>query len=232
MLQQRPTDLPAAPPPPAAPAPAPAPAPAVAGVVIGGQTQALTGVPRTEREYAALRRRRSELSDQLTSASNRRSQLVRQIERMDPIAREGVQQRIQLLDQRILQLESDIALTGQQVAASTALVSSREPARPGFPVNNVRMNYTVIALAFTFAVLMPLAIAIARLIWKRTTAPVPHRSASTEDSQRLLRLEQAIDTIAIEVERVSEGQRYVTQLMADGAHQRVLEGAQGLGRER
>ena len=230
MPQQHPTDIPAAPPAPAAPAPPPSPA--VAGVVIGGQTQALTGVPRTAREYAALRRRRSELSDQLTSASNRRSELVRQIERMDPIARQGVQQRIQLLDQRILQLESDIALTGQQVAAATELVASSQPARPVFPVNNMRMNYTVIALAFLFAVMMPIAVAVARLIWKRTTAPVPHRAASTEDSQRLLRLEQAIDTIAIEVERVSEGQRYVTQLMAEGAHQRVLEGVQPVGRER
>ena len=225
MLQQDPT------PPPAPPAPAAPPSPAVAGVVVGGQTQALTGVPRTAREYAALRRRRSELSDQLTSASNRRSQLVRQIEQMDPIARQGVQQRIQLLDQRILQLESDIALTGQQVAASTALIGSTEPARPTFPVNNVKMNYTTIAVVFMLTVLMPVAIAVARLIWRRTTAPIPQRSGSTEDSQRLLRLEQAIDTIAIEVERVSEGQRYVTQLMADGAHQRVLE-AQGLGRDR
>ena len=225
MLQQHPT------PPPAPPAPAAPPAPGVTGVVIGGQTQALTGVPKTAREYAALRRRRSELSDQLTSASNRRSQLVRQIENMDPIARQGVQQRIQLLDQRILQLESDIAFTGQQVAASTALLASSEPARPTFPVNNVRMDYTAIVIVFTLAVLMPIAVAMARLIWKRTTAPIPHRAGSTEDSQRLLRLEQAIDTIAVEVERVSEGQRYVTQLMADGAHQRVLE-AQGLGRDR
>ena len=218
-------------PPPPPPAPAAPASPAVAGVVVGGQTQALTGVPRTAREYSALRRRRSELSDQLTSASNRRSQLVRQIESMDPIARQGVQQRIQLLDQRILQLESDIALTGQQVAASTALIGSTESARPTFPVNNVRMNYTAIVIVFTLAVLMPIAVAMARLIWKRTTAPIPHRGGSAEDSQRLLRLEQAIDTIAVEVERVSEGQRYVTQLMADGAHQRVLE-AQGLGRDR
>ena len=230
MLQQHPTDIPA--PPPAPAAPASPPAPAVAGVLVGGQTQALTGVPRTAKEYAALRRRRSELSDQLTSASSRRSQLVRQIEGMDPIARAGVQQRIELLDQRILQLESDIALTGQQVAAATDLVSTTQSSRPSFPVNNARMNYTVIALAFMFAVMMPIAIAIARLIWKRTTAPVPRRSASTEDSQRLLRLEQAIDTIAIEVERVSEGQRYVTQLMAEGAHQRVLEGTQVGSRER
>jgi hypothetical protein len=32
---------------------------------------------------------------------------------------------------------------------------------------------------------------------------------------RLERIEQAVDTIAIEVERISEGQRFVTRLMAE-----------------
>jgi hypothetical protein len=31
------------------------------------------------------------------------------------------------------------------------------------------------------------------------------------------RLEQAVDAIAIEIERVSEGQRYVTRLLTEGA---------------
>jgi hypothetical protein len=33
--------------------------------------------------------------------------------------------------------------------------------------------------------------------------------------QRLARVEQAVEAIAIEIERVSEGQRYVTKLLAD-----------------
>jgi hypothetical protein len=32
---------------------------------------------------------------------------------------------------------------------------------------------------------------------------------------RLERMEQAIDTVAIEVERISEGQRFVTRIMAE-----------------
>jgi hypothetical protein len=39
------------------------------------------------------------------------------------------------------------------------------------------------------------------------------------------RLEQAVDAIAIEIERVSEGQRFVTRLLTEGsAH--VLNGGQ------
>ena len=46
------------------------------------------------------------------------------------------------------------------------------------------------------------------------------RLALTEDGQtgsdqRLARLEQAVESIAIEVERISEGQRFVTKLLAE-----------------
>ena len=59
-----------------------------------------------------------------------------------------------------------------------------------------------------------MAIACARSIWKRGSMPraLPDRDTTA----RLERMEQAMDAIAIEIERVSEGQRFVTRLMADG----------------
>ena len=42
----------------------------------------------------------------------------------------------------------------------------------------------------------------------------PDKSVS---DARLQRLEQAVESIAIEIERVSEGQRYVTKLMSERA---------------
>ncbi|HJR42379.1 MAG TPA: hypothetical protein VJ812_09795 [Gemmatimonadaceae bacterium] len=38
---------------------------------------------------------------------------------------------------------------------------------------------------------------------------------------RLTRIEQAVDTIAVETERISEGQRFTTKLLADRAGARV-----------
>jgi hypothetical protein len=35
-------------------------------------------------------------------------------------------------------------------------------------------------------------------------------------AERFTRLEQAVESVAIEVERISEGQRFVTRLMTDG----------------
>ena len=64
----------------------------------------------------------------------------------------------------------------------------------------------------TFFVLLPMSIAMAiRMIRK------PMRSQNEFGpgvDERLTRLEQSIDAIAIEMERVSEGQRYVTRLLA------------------
>jgi hypothetical protein len=38
---------------------------------------------------------------------------------------------------------------------------------------------------------------------------------SPESDQRLVRLEQAVDAIAVEVERIAEGQRFTTRLLSD-----------------
>ena len=40
---------------------------------------------------------------------------------------------------------------------------------------------------------------------------------SPVESERLLRLEQAVETIALETERIGEGQRYLTRLLAERA---------------
>jgi hypothetical protein len=38
------------------------------------------------------------------------------------------------------------------------------------------------------------------------------------DDERMTRLEQAVESIALEVERISEGQRFTTKLLADRAN--------------
>ena len=71
-----------------------------------------------------------------------------------------------------------------------------------------------IGVAFVLAVLFPISLAYARRIWRRSTAPaaVAPRE-SPESAQRLARLEEAVDAIAVEVERISEGQRFMTKIM-------------------
>src|SRR5205085_12512193 len=68
---------------------------------------------------------------------------------------------------------------------------------------------------FIVAFLGPLAASLGRLMWRRTKPAMP--PGWNDAAQRLERLEQAVDTIAIEVERVSEGQRFMTKLMTQNA---------------
>src|SRR5258708_23335372 len=55
---------------------------------------------------------------------------------------------------------------------------------------------------------------MARRIWRRGAAVVT--SFPRELSERLDRLDQAVDAIALEVERIGEGQRFVTRVMSEG----------------
>lgn len=57
----------------------------------------------------------------------------------------------------------------------------------------------------------PLAKAIAERITRRPYGP----SIPTEVAERLERMEVAIDSIAVEVERISENQRFTTKLLAE-----------------
>jgi hypothetical protein len=43
----------------------------------------------------------------------------------------------------------------------------------------------------------------------------PRPTTSLADEERLERIERAVEAVAIEVERISEGQRFTTRLLAD-----------------
>ena len=49
--------------------------------------------------------------------------------------------------------------------------------------------------------------------------------ALDEIAQRLARMEQALDATAVEVERISEAQRFTTKLLVERGHQAPIENA-------
>ena len=170
----------------------------------------------TAEDIIALRARRSELSNQLVSAAGRRSSLAAELNRTaDPAARAGLESRIAVLDKRMIQLENDIAQTGQMLssdAAARVAVTEQANSPFGLDTNDVAR----ISFAFFFLVGLPLAIGAARMMWKRSSRPIvpPITTASAE---RLARLEQSMDAVAVEIERISEGQRFVTKLLSEKA---------------
>jgi hypothetical protein len=178
------------------------------------------GRPVSARDVQILRQRGSELSRQLSSANNRREELARALEDAEGVNKTGLEQRIAQLDQRIMTIESAIAENGRLLASAPAAFlnqtsSSTRPPSPA-PFGMSPGQITGITIVGTIFVLFPLAIALARNIWKRGSraAAVP---VSAESTQRMERLEQAVDAIAIEVERISEGQRFMTRLLTEGS---------------
>lgn len=222
--------------PPSAPAAPPAPpAPVVQGTpaAVAPRSIAINGVQPTvidglmpgarlsDRQREMIEDRRSAMSDQIISATERRNETASQLRNATGADREGLEARIRLLDQRILQLEADLAYTGQLlygepgVAGAGTLVAP-PPFRP-----DDGPNETAIGVVFVLFVMFPLALAFARLLWKRATGQAVPRP-SLESTQRLERVEQAVDSIAVEVERISEGQRFVTRILTEGSAQSVL----------
>jgi hypothetical protein len=130
-------------------------------------------------------------------------------------ARPGVQQQwadvgVQLakVDGKIATLEARIALKqGRTLSAPVA-----NPVIPFIPRLVVPNLVVPTAMFMTLVLALPISIAAAKRILRGTPRATPVPSDVT---MRLERIEQAVDTIAIEVERISEGQRFVTRLMAE-----------------
>ncbi|HVX39102.1 MAG TPA: hypothetical protein VHB25_05945 [Gemmatimonadaceae bacterium] len=78
-------------------------------------------------------------------------------------------------------------------------------------MDGILVPITLFVCAAVTAIGVPLARAYARKVDRGGDAPrIPPDVAA-----RLERMEQAIDSIAVEVERISEGQRFTTRLLAE-----------------
>ncbi|MGQ0647343.1 MAG: hypothetical protein ACT4P7_07205 [Gemmatimonadaceae bacterium] len=186
--------------------------------------------PMTRREIQQLQERRSELSSQLSSAEGRRERLAEELAKApDAALRAGIEERIKLLDQRILQIETDIASTGRILAMNPRVATTSGTSAPsGFDLR----PQVVVPLAgmFSLFVLAPLAFAMARRIWRGSPPAVIHRDP--ESDSRLERIEQAVDAIAIEIERISEAQRFQNKLLGEGQGMPAFGFAQSRAAER
>lgn len=171
---------------------------------------------------------RSELRDQLETLTQERHGYLREIEDHGQVGGQavtGMQQRITELDLRINELDKAIAVADAKVAA-TASVPGAVVAPPRI-IRNGPPEEAFIAIPIVFMCLMlPIIIAYARRIWRRPTASVTTQLPS-DLGDRLARLEQMGETTALEVERIGEGQRFVTRLLTDRADQYIANSTPG-----
>lgn len=195
------------------PSPTPAPTPAappITGTVAGGRSASSPSAI-----YEGFRAQRRELSNQLSDLEGARRSISRQLEDLDPasVERQPLEARLTEIDSRIKAVDQMLAGNAAQLAQAAAIpgaVVERPP--PLIPQGPPEEAY-VLGGIFLFVAILPLSIAFARRIWRRSAAAVT--SLPRDISDRLLRIEQAIEATAVEVERIGEGQRFITRLFTE-----------------
>ena len=191
--------------------------------------------PITEAEMQVLRRQRSEMSNQLSSATDRRGELLNELRTAPAGTEEGLRQQLQVLSDRIVAIEKDIEASGRtlrtgQVPVGITIVPPRSfgPASPDAAAER--------GAAMGAMVLIPIFVVYMIARWRRRRRGGARQTYSSEHDTGMERLEQAVDAIAIEVERVGEAQRYQTKLLSEanlmpgaGVGQRVAEPVRAYG---
>jgi hypothetical protein len=177
----------------------------------------------------ALRAKVIDLKLRASDIQTRRDQLIQQVGRASVTDRPGLERQqaavqheyvattlqVDAMNQQLHELETArdmnrvFALQGPPSTIATT-------APPTPPVARDPIRDFVLSDGFglaSFLLLFPFAMAMARRLWMRSgprTAPV-----DLENSPRLQRIEQAIESIAVEVERIGEAQRFTTKLLSD-----------------
>lgn len=194
--------------------PTPAAAPAISTTTADGKTIQLQ-IPQSETDIAALHSRRQDIREQLSVLSQRRRSLVEEIKAApDGVARTGLEQRVTVIDQNIVQYEKELGTIAQRLDAAPSELTQgySEPSGDHGAYNDgweEGMTGGIGGTLFALAVVWFFVRMRSRRRRKRNPA------IEKDDSPRLERLEQGMEAIAIEIERISEGQRFVTKLLSE-----------------
>jgi hypothetical protein len=171
--------------------------------------QAANGV-----ELQALQQHRSEALLRMSDIQVQLDQLQEQKELAGP------KERLRL-NQPIAELKHQKALASLDYDATQARIAALKSAQTpvATTIQRVRMPHITRQEAEkagvgAFLLMFPLVLALARRIWVRGGTSA-QRAIDIESSPRLQRMEEAIEAISIEVERIGEGQRFATRLLSE-----------------
>ena len=177
--------------------------------------------PSASAVYEGFKAQRRELTDQLEELESTRREISSQLQTL-PAGPEKTALETRLTDiaGRISAVDQMLASNAASLAQASAIPGAVvEP--PPFVRQGPPEEAYVVGTIFMIIVLLPLSIALARRVWRRSAAVVT--SFPRELVDRLSRMEQAVEATAVEVERIGEGQRFLTRLFTEG------EGARAIG---
>ena len=197
-------------PPPAPDFPGPPPAPAT--------IQHAGGSPRVV--FQAVQAKREVLGEYMSRLLNRRNNVAERLNNpnITPAEKAALEEHLRELNNRIIGMEKQLEQADAEVAAAAGVPGSTVPESGGMR-NGPPEEMLIIGTVFSGIALVIVAFAYARRLWKGATQVVSQIPAAFE--ARLTRFEQSIDAMAIEIERVSEGQRFLTKVLAEDS-QRAL----------
>jgi hypothetical protein len=202
-------------------------------------------VPATDAELRAASTHRSELRAQLEQLSDQRNTLIGErhnaVVNQAPAALvTELDARIKAIGDRVVRIEREKLAIDDAIAQALARgVGSTDVPAPEAPVvapgvdfaasllnqgmmqqnlaqleENIRGEYQR-KMAFGGAGLLLLGVLFWRWMWSRASARLRRELASASPSGTPRELKDAVDAIALEVERISENQRFVTKLLSE-----------------
>ena len=173
--------------------------------------------------YRAVQAKREVLGEYMNRLLNRRNSVAERLDNpnVTDAEKEALEEHLKELNTRIIDMEKQLHRADAEVAGAAgvpgATVSEPRAIRNGPPD-----GVAIIGTVFGGIATVILTVAFARRLWKGTTKVVSQIPAALE--ARLTRFEQSIDAVAIEIERVSEGQRFLTKVLSDQNPRALGEG--------
>ena len=189
------------------------------------QAPVLAGAEQKAAQLAELRAKAADLRLRLSDLDGRRSQLTDRYDRFSGSDADRV-----ALGKELAGVRHDMTSTQVQLETTTEQIDELTTQRDMERVFSLQKPPGVIATTAPavdpflgpkeimtigsgmFILTLPLVLVLARRLWIRS---VPRATLDPEQSPRLQRIEQAIESIALEVERIGEAQRFNTKLLAD-----------------
>jgi len=199
-----------------------------------GRQRVTSQVVQARADLDALTAQRSELQSQMESLSRRRNQLDEQ-RHVAPSgeARAQIEARIAELDVRSARLDGQIQGLNDQIVEAMGRVGSGRPvivdvprvttqqiSIPPFDGSMFRqrgpdMRQVGGIMAAEAVALVLIGVVAWRFGMKRMREQFDR--VFMQQASQMNQLQQAVDVIGIEVERISEGQRYVAKMLTDGS---------------
>ena len=197
--------------------PKPTPTPGAAPVLATGARSA----PSASSIYEGFKAQRNELNSQLEDLQSTRREITSQLEDIPAGSPDRVplEARLKEIDARTSAVDQMLAGNAAQTAQAAAIPGAVVERPPIIEQGPPEEAY-VLGGIFMFIVLLPLSIALARRIWRRSAAVVT--AFPRELADRLSKMEQAVEATAVEVERIGEGQRFLTRLFTEGEGARMI----------